>query len=329
MFKDKRRLLKFAMHALIIGGVVMAAVKYLNGDEFWQAVQTFQYRYIPVMLGLTAIYMGLNAWRFVILTRVIAPEAKASTLFRIFWAGQAATLLPGGFAARAGMMAQAGIPVGKAAVAVTFASLLDQVVLISGSMIAALWFPEARTPVLILMGVLGIVGLLLLVPAVRTGLFHMIDRLARRFKKEEMWAEFQRSAKIELRPKTMVVTLAITAVGYALMPVVLYFALLGIGQPLMYHMLFLAYVLPALLARIAPVPGGVGITEAGMVGFLVSSAGVATNPASVAVAVFRVCTTLWQAMMGSVVYFFAWRGNAEDATRKSSKASSVQSESTL
>lgn len=326
MLKDKRKLLKYSLHIIILVGVVVAAVKYLNGEEFMQAVRTFKYRYIPIMLGLAAVYMALNAWRFVILTRAIAPEAKASTIFRIFWAGQAATLLPGGFAVRAGMLAQAGVPVGKGAVAVTFASLLDQTVLISGSIIAALWFPQARGPVFILIGVLAVAGALLLIPAVRAGLVRLIDKLARRFDKEEMWQEFQDSAQHELRPKTMLTSLAITIVGYALMPVILYFALLGIGQSLMYHTLFLAYVLPALLARLTPIPGGVGVTEAGMVGFL-ASAGIGTNPASVAVAVFRISTTLWQAIMGTFVYMFAWHGSKEDAIQAQPSAP-AQSEST-
>jgi uncharacterized membrane protein YbhN (UPF0104 family) len=88
-------------------------------------------------------------------------------------------------------------------------------------------------------------------------------------------------------------------------------SLRGVGVTVSYPILFLAYIVPMLTSILIPVPGGVGVIEAGMVGLLVSTTGISGSVALAAVAIFRVTTTFWQALMGTFVYIFAWRGEEE------------------
>jgi uncharacterized membrane protein YbhN (UPF0104 family) len=76
--------------------------------------------------------------------------------------------------------------------------------------------------------------------------------------------------------------------------------------------LFLAYILPAMLGRLSALPAGVGLTEAGMVGFLASASGVAAETATAAAAVFRIGTVFFQALLGGLVYFLFWGSAVEE-----------------
>jgi uncharacterized protein (TIRG00374 family) len=85
----------------------------------------------------------------------------------------------------------------------------------------------------------------------------------------------------------------------------------GAGITIPYPSLFLAYILPTMLGRLSALPGGVGVTEAGMVGFLASSFQLDPDTTTAAVSIFRIATIVYEALLGAVVYFFAWRGEDE------------------
>ncbi len=292
-------------------GVGLAAARYLNGEEVLTALGNFDYVYAPFALLLTAAYLGLKSWRFVLLMRPLSSVA-ANPVFRGYAAGQAATLLPGGVAARAGLMRQLGIPVALSSAPVLFSSLLDQVVFIACSLVAALWFEAARTPALILVGILAVLVLVLLVPATRGGLANVASWLAERFKVREDWQNFLKAVGDLATWRVMGVTLLITVLAFALRVVTLDLCLRGVGAALPYPTLFLAYILPTMLGRLSALPaGGIGVTEAGMVGFLASTSGLDPDAATAAVAIFRIATVLFEALLGGLVYMFAWRGEAE------------------
>lgn len=275
------------------------------------ALRSFDYLYAPFALLLSAVYLGLKGWRFVLFMRPLS-DVAASPIFRGYVAGQAATLLPGGVAARAGLMRQLGIPIAVSSAPVLFSSLLDQAVFIGCSLLAALWFEAARTPALISVGVLAVIVLVFLIPATRRGLAGVAVWLADRFKVRGGWQNFLKAVN-ELATWRMIgATLAITIVAFALKIVTLDLCLRGVGVALPYPTLFLAYILPTMLGRLSALPaGGIGVTEAGMVGFLASTSGLDPDTATAAVAIFRIATVLFEALLGGVVYIFAWRGEDE------------------
>ena len=121
----KKGYLKYVFHIIVIIGVIVAGTKYLDGEELALAIRTFDYRYALLIPTLTMISFLLKGWRFIVLMRPIS-NLPWWTVMKGFIAGQAVVLLPGGIAARAGLMAQAGGDAAKSGVPVIFASGLDQ-----------------------------------------------------------------------------------------------------------------------------------------------------------------------------------------------------------
>lgn len=317
---EKRDYLKYGLHAAILIGVAIAAVKYLNGEEVLEAIASFNYIYAPIMLALSTIYLLLKSWRFVILMEPFT-DLRWLITFKAYAAGQAATLLPGGVAARAGLMKQVGVPVGKSSVPVLFSSVIDQAVFILGGLVAALWFPAARMPVLIILAVLAVAAALLLISATREKLEQAADWLAAKLSIEEEWHTFLDSVPKVLTKRILLLSVGITIFAFGLKVAVLALATLGVGLSLPLPTIFLAFILPTMLGRIFPVPAGIGVTEASTVAFLGATSQVDLNTATAAVALFRIATVFFQALLGALVYFFAWKGEEEDVEQEEEVAS--------
>lgn len=306
----KGKYLKYVLHVVILVGLILAAVKYINGEEVLQALKSYNYAYAPLLLSMAAFYLSVKGWRFIQLMRPVT-DTPAGVLFRAYVAGTAATLVPGGVAVRAGLMDQAGVPVSKSGVPVAMSSVLDQTVFVGSALIAAFWFESVRVPVMVLLGILLLVGVLLAFPASRSWLNGIALAIARRFNVAEQWKKMLSSGREVLNARTLLITLAATVVGLLAQVMALDFSLRGFGFNVPYATLFFAYILPTMLGRLSALPAGVGVTEASMVGFLSSSAGVDPDTGLAAAAIFRIGTVFFQALLGALVYFFAWKGENE------------------
>ena len=306
----KGKYLKYILHAVVLVGLIIAAVKYINGEEVLGALKSFNYSYAPALLTLPAIYLSMKAWRFIQLMRPVS-DIPGNVLFRGYVAGTAATLVPGGVAARAGLMQQAGVSVSKSGIPVALSSILDQAVFVGTALLAAFWFEGVRVPALILLGILVLFTILFIVPASRRWLDGMAAAIAKRFNYADQWKKLLQSGREVLNARTLLVALAITVAAFLVEVFVLDLSLRGFGFNVPYTTLFFAYILPQMLGRLSALPAGVGVTEASMVGFLSSSAGIDPDTALAAAAIFRIATVFFQALLGALVYFFAWRGENE------------------
>lgn len=312
--------LKYVLHLAILVGLIVAGMKYLSGQEVLEALKTFDYRFAPFMLALALTYLALKTWRFLLLTRPVVRNLSGWVLAKLYIAGEAAAYLPGGVAARAGMMNQLDVPLGKGSVPVLFNSLLDQVVLITGAMIVALWFERSRTPVFIVLGIFVLMGLFIVIPTTRQWALQGGKWIAAKVKMRDEWRKFLKTLPKEVTPRTMTSTLALTMAAFACHIVALDLAVRGVGSQLSYPVLAMAYFLPTVLGRLSGLPGGIGVTEAGMTGFLTSASDMGPNTAIAAVAVFRIATVLFIALSSSLVYFFGWHGEKEVSTSPSSSS---------
>lgn len=308
----KSKYLKYVLHVVILVGLIIAAVKYINGEEVLQALRSYNYAFAPALLGLSVLYLAMKAWRFIRLMRPVS-DVAAHVMFRGYVAGTAATLVPGGVAARAGLMNQAGISVAKSGMPVALSSILDQVAFIGSALFAAIWFENVRLPVLIFLGVLVVLVVIFLFPGPRRWLGHVAAAIAKRFNVADQWKNFLQHGREVINTRTILVALAITVAGLLVQVIILDFSLQGFGFDVPYATLFFAYIVPTMLGRLSALPAGVGVTEASMVGFLSSSAGVDPDTGLAATAIFRIATVFFQALLGALVYFFAWRGEAEKA----------------
>lgn len=314
--KKQRNYLKYGLHIAIVVGVAWAAVKYVNGEEVMAALRRFDYGVAPVMVGLALATLFLKAIRFVFLLRPFASDLPLATAVKAYVAGQGATVLPGGVAARAGILKQIGVPVSEGSIPVLGNSLFDQLFFVSLGLISALWYPQARLPGLIILAVLALIALLLLLEPTRARIAQLGAKVAERLNVGDQWRNFLNCVPLILETKILVVGLITTAVSFAFFIVVLRFALQGLDITASYAALALAYILPTMLGRLVPIPAGLGVTEATMVGFLASTAVIATDAAVAGVAIFRIAAIFIPILFGAIVYFFLWRGESELRNKK-------------
>lgn len=309
----KSGLFQLILTGVVVLGVAYGGYRYLSGREVLDALRTFNYRYAGPVLALSTLYLILKGWRFVVMLRPLC-DLRAGTVFRAYVSGEGATLLPGGVTARLGLFKQAGVPVSTTTAPLILSSLLDQVVFLLGALIAAVWFPEARGVALTVLAGAFILGLALLFPPVRHLFAHPLEGLSRRVHLHEKWQNFAEAWGKLSSVRVLGQTLGLTALAFAFKIVALDLCLRGLDWHLPYPTLFAAFMLPTLFGRLSPLPAGVGVTEAAMVGVLVASSEITPAVAFAAVALFRVGTVLFDALLGTLVFFFGWHGEREAAT---------------
>lgn len=311
---ERPRYWSYALHAAVLLGLAVAATKYVSGKEFLRGLQQFDWQYAPLILLLTVGYVLIKGWRFVL---QLTPLTRTNrwVLLKGYVAGQACTLLPGGMAARAAVLERAGVPLAASAASIALSSLSDQVVLMGCSLVSALWFDAAREAAAWLLAALIVVSVLLGIEATRTWLLEVIEWLLGKVRLLRLWRRFLDSLQQISSLPVLLSAVGNAALAFALMVEALDLAARGMGAEIPYATLMLAFTLPTMLGRISAMPGGVGVTEAGMVGILDAAPGVTTHQAAAAAVIFRVGTVLFAAVLGAIVYFFGWRGTAERATR--------------
>jgi uncharacterized protein (TIRG00374 family) len=316
---ESEKILKYGLHLAVLAGVSYAAIKYLNGEELLHALRSFNYGYAPLILLISTCYLLLKGWRFVVLMQPFAAGVPRLVTLKAYIAGQAVTLLPGGIVARAGLMKQLNIPVSKSGVPIAFSSILDQSVLMVGLLGAALWFAAARLPALILLGVITAVSFIALIPTTRRALTHATDWIAAKLHATDKWHTFLQSVPKVLTWRLMGSAFLLTFIPFVGKVIALDLSLRGLDLQPGLPTVILGFILPTMLGRLLPVPGGVGVTEASMVGFLASTAQANLNQLAAAVAIFRLATVFFQAMLGAIVYFIFWDGLEELSSESTSQ----------
>jgi uncharacterized protein (TIRG00374 family) len=158
-----------------------------------------------------------------------------------------------------------------------------------------------------------VLSVLLGIEATRSWLLNIVEKLMGKLHVRNQWHDFLDAIKQISTVPVLLGGLANTAISFVLMVEALHLSTKGVGADVPYLTLVLAFTLPALLGRISAMPGGVGVTEAGMVGILDAAPHVTLDQAAAAVAIFRIGTVFFAALFGGFVYFFGWRGTAEVA----------------
>lgn len=307
--------LKYVFHIAVLGGLIVVGIKYLSGDEVWRALRRFNWSYAPLIILLSTAYIVVKGHRFVSLLKEVE-NARGRVILRGYMASQAAVLLPGGVAARAGVLEQAGVPLEASAAAIAHSSFSDQLILLLCSILSALWLEEARRPVFILISVLLVISILLGLQATRTWLLGVVEWVLGKVHLLDRWRTFLQVAQEMLTPGSALISLAYAAFACALMVECVHLCVKGVGATIPYPTLLLAFALPALMGRISALPGGVGVTEAGMIGILNAAPNVSREQAAAAVVVFRLGTVFLTAIVGALIYYFGWEGDEENAIKK-------------
>jgi uncharacterized protein (TIRG00374 family) len=305
--------LQYVLHAAVIGGVIWAAFKTINGQELQKALDNFDWWVMPLVCVLGLASVMVKAWRFATLLKQVH-DLPRSIAMKAYVAGQSMTLLPGGIAARSGLLQQVGVKVEESSPAVAMSSISDQLGFILCASVAALWFEAARKPVLIFLGFLLLIGIVLGIEASRTWLLNAIEKMLKRFKQDGRWRTFVEGMTQTIDARMVTTGVLNSLMSFALLVGGLWLCMWAVGHKMHPLILLLAYTVPTMVGRISAIPGGVGLTEVGMVGVLDRMPGIKLDEAVAAVLVFRVSTILFTAIVGGIVYYTGWRKVAKQGT---------------
>jgi uncharacterized membrane protein YbhN (UPF0104 family) len=303
--------LNWVFSACTLAGLVLACVKYIDGREVLDRLAAFPALDGSGVLLLSALYLYIGALWFGMALQPLAPEVPFGTVVRAYLAGQPATLLPGGIAVRIGLMAEAGARARNSSAAVVLNTTLDMLSFLLLALLSTLWFEAARKPALMLLGSALLCTILLLIAPLRHWAYHLAHGLLERFNKAESWEGFIRAFHKMATWPILGGGLAMTLFTKLLLLGILALCLHGLDLYASLPVLIVATVIPTMIGRVLPTPGGIGPTEIGMVAVLQQSAGIELNAATAAVSIYRLSTILFQALLGALIYFAWWRGTDE------------------
>ena len=301
---------RWALNGAVLLGLVIAGAKYLSGDQFWDAIARFRWIYAAPILGLMLAYLAIRGLRFgVALHHLSGLDRMTAGICSV--AGEGAALMPGGVMTYIAMLKQVGVKVGRSGASIAWISALDQGFFISLSLIAALWVPFARAGAIAVLSVLVVVGILLAVPLTRLWITVAWEWTLYKVHLLVWWRDGLDALEDLLDPRVMGLGLLSTLLAALLMAGALNVAVSSLGADITFVSALLAYTLSTMLGRLTPLPGGVGVTEAALVGVLHKVGGISLEQAAAATAIFRVGTTLFGAVVGSAVYALWWNRRVE------------------
>ena len=296
---------RWALNGAVLIGLFIAGTKYLSGGQFWRAIGHFRWIYAWPILGLMLVYLAIRGLRFgVALQRLSGLDRLTAGVCSV--AGEGAALMPGGVMTYLAMLKEVGVKVGRSGASVAWISLLDQGLFVSLSLLAALWVPAARGGSIAVLTVLIVVGVLLVIPMTRLWLVVALETALLQVGALVAWRNGLDAMRELLSVRILGEGLMLSFAAALTMAGALNLAVSGLGADITFMAALLAYTLSTMLGRLTPVPGGVGVTEAALVGVLHKVGGISLEQAAAATAIFRVGTTLFGAVVGTAAYALWW-----------------------
>lgn len=304
----RRKVDLFMAFAFLLGGAI-AASRLLDASELARVASAFRLWGVLPLLLLPVLFLLLKARRFYDLFKLKGGAPRRPTIIS-YLSAQLATMLPGGFSARILLM-QESAGRGKEAIVPTFLDKFLDLILLG---LVALW-ASWQYPQVWPLTVLFCLGLVALAGWCRTQDFKdrsraVVETLAWRLGwKVDLAGAFGCSRpSASLATLVALQTLAVLGVEIAMLWVS--FRALGLApEP---AVLVLAYTASDLLGRIAPTPGGVAVTEAGMVAVLTQLTGMSVNEAAAGTFLFRLTSFVLPAAYGAFCYTYLWRSRWAD-----------------
>lgn len=304
----KVRPVHIVMAAVFIVGMVLSGYKFLDAQEVGLVLLRLKRWMLPVLLLLPIAYLWLKASRYAQLfgySGVVFEDADDSRMTKVSYASaQMATLLPGGYVARIGLM-ESSLGLGAKAVIPTLAEkFFDITLLMLVGLFACSSIPGTEHFAGSLTAVLAIIVLISTSRTMRSLLSEKVLGLLQR-----LGASKVVRAALEGQNPGPVVNLKIAAMTVLVLCSelgILWASFFALDLDVSPVALVLAYAVADVVGRIAPTPGGVGLTEMGMVALLARVDGMSINHAAAATFLFRILLFLLPALYGSLSYLFIW-----------------------
>jgi uncharacterized membrane protein YbhN (UPF0104 family) len=267
---------------------------------------------VAFALGLVTLAYALRFGKWHLLVRRLGLSVGPRRSLQVFLAGLMMAVTPAklGELWKSVLMAQDGIPVARSLPAVAVERLVDfaAIALLASLGLALVWGLWWLVPVT----VAGVVAVLILLRwrSLWTRLlawFGRHPRLTRPARFLELVAE---GAHVILGPLTILPALALGLTAWGLEGVALWAILDGLGADASWPLAIAAFCAGTLAGVISLLPGGLGTTEAGMVGLL-AARGVAHDVAVAATLLGRACTLGYGALVGALSSLL-WPSAAQD-----------------
>jgi uncharacterized protein (TIRG00374 family) len=294
--------------------------------EFTTVRRHFSVRHLP-WLSLAIGAEGLSFWCYALVQRNLLLEGGARmtrhTMVSLAIAATGLTnLLPGGTAPASGWLVnqyrKRGIPMPLALWAVLAGGFAATVSVLLLALIGAA-----------IAGLLGLIGIILCAVLLAGGsvgllaLVHNVDRADRWFRAHRLGrfdryltklsSQVSEVAQFRASPAGGTRILALSLANWGLDVAVLVAAFPLLGLPVPWRAVLFAYAIAQIAGSLAPVPGGIGFVEGGMVGAF-ALAGTPVAAALLGTIVYRLITSVGIAGIGSIMLVYVNRTNSlEDA----------------
>ena len=289
--------------AVLLGVLVFAlgmagAALWGGGRQAWQTLLSVPGRIVPVMLAMSALNYVMRALRWLLFSRALAlrvPRA-ANTLYYV--AGFSMTTTPGkmGEALRLWLLARFHHCRYEDTAALLVADRLSDAVATTAIVaVTVLWFAHyAAVAVTAVLAVAAITALALRPSLIMAGIDLVFARLRRWPRGFVRARRAARALETLAPPRVFLPALALGTIGWCSEGLSFFVLLHALGAALNPLACMFVFSFSMLVGAISVLPGGLGSTEATMVGLLATQ-GVPFETAIVATGVVRV-TTLWFAV---------------------------------
>jgi glycosyltransferase 2 family protein len=299
------RMIRGLVLAALISGLVYAALlAFSDAAEVIAALRAFELPTILVVLALSTTGFVVRSVRWGLLMRMAGHPVAFTDAVYLQMSGLTMSVSPGrvGEALKAWLAKNlSGMPM-STGIALVFA---ERVADLAGVLLLSLGGLSLAG--IGLWGIPAIIGALLLGSAVAgSSRFHgIVLRVASRVK----WASMHRDAleamsatiRVSLRWRTLVWSAAMSATSWGLEGIAFALSLRALGfDDVSVAALVSVFAVSTILGVLTLLPGGIGLTEASLVGILMTL-GVDAASASAATLVIRVATLWWGIVLGWMV----------------------------
>ena len=288
--------------ALALGAAVYLILFVLSDlDKIGKALDGFDYRLVPLILGLVSLsYVG-RFFRWVYYLRVLGVSVPTGVNAAIFAAGLSMTVSPGklGEILKSVFVRRvSGAPIARTAPAVVAERATDGTGMVAWGFLGAfaLNIPPWTMLIFLAVAVFGIAVLrserLSLLTEKTLSRLPLVGRLAPHLR------DFHGASNELLGTGPLVVGTAISFVSWGFECLGVYLCAVGLGLDLGFLTVVFVFAVSSLLGVLSMLPGGIGAVEAGLALQFVTVAGLSSGPAAALTLVIRLATLWFAALVG-------------------------------
>ena len=296
------------MACVFLVGMAVYGFKFLDAREVALILARFKPVALPLLVIFPAAFLWLKATRYATLFSVSGDPIEDTLAKRLtktsYAAAQLATLLPGGYVARIGLMERSLKWGARAVIPTLLEKGLDLGLLGLVGLLTCWLYPETRVWGGLFLGLLVVSVSVFASRTIRNKCREVLTSLATRLAKKSLVTEALRGRRPSRRTMTVIALQTVAVLSLELLILWFSFAALGLYPTLV--VVVMGYAVADIVGRVAPTPGGFGVTEVGMVSLIHHLGEVGLNEAAAATFLFRFLLFLLPALYGSLCYLFLW-----------------------